>query len=56
MSKKERMQNPETPDRVMGQVPQVHTDVENERNEGRPQAPRSEPSKARKEVKKPSKK
>ena len=55
MSKKERIQ-PEAPDRVMGQVPQVKSDVENERNEGRPTPARNEPSKARKEVKKPSKK
>lgn len=48
--------NPETPERIMGQVPQVKSDFENERNEGRPVAARNEPSRRKTETKKPSKK
>jgi hypothetical protein len=44
------------PDRVMGQVPQVKSDVENERQEARHVASRNEPSKRKTEAKKPSKK
>lgn len=48
--------NSPTPDRIMGQVPQVHSDTENERIEGRKIASRNEPSKRKTETKKPSKK
>jgi hypothetical protein len=44
------------PDRIMGQVPQVHSDIENERQEGRHVASRNEPSRRKTESKKPSKK
>ena len=48
--------NPEMPERIMGQVPQVHSDIENEKHEGRHVASRNEPSHRKTESKKPSKK
>jgi hypothetical protein len=44
------------PDRIMGQVPQVHSDIDNEKQEGRHVASRNEPSHRKTESKKPSKK
>jgi hypothetical protein len=44
------------PDRIMGQEPQIHSDIDNENQEGRYVASRNEPSHRKTESKKPSKK
>lgn len=44
------------PDRIMGQEPQIHSDIDNEKQEGRHVASRNEPSHRKTESKKPSKK
>lgn len=48
--------NPATPERIVGQVPQVKSDRENEAQEGNRVAARNEPSRRKTESKKPSKK
>jgi hypothetical protein len=48
--------NNDVPERILGLAPNVHSDIENERNEGRPVAARNEPSRRKTESKKPSKK